>query len=73
MLIFKEDPCMAKTATFTVMHFSIAFTVVYLLTGDFLVGGVVALVEPLINSLGYLVHERIWERIRSAAGPHPAV
>ena len=64
---------MAKTATFTVMHFSVAFTVVYLLTGDFLVGGVVALVEPLINSLAYFAHERIWERIRSAKGPHPAV
>jgi uncharacterized membrane protein len=64
---------MAKTATFTVMHFSVAFTVVYLLTGDFLVGGVVALVEPLVNSLAYFVHERIWERIRSAPGPHPAL
>jgi uncharacterized membrane protein len=63
---------MVKTATFTVMHFSIAFTVVYLMTGDALVGGAVALVEPLINSAGYFVHERIWERLNNGARPHPS-
>jgi uncharacterized membrane protein len=62
---------MAKTATFTVMHFSVAFAVVYLITGDILVGGAIALVEPLINSLAYFVHERIWERVRSGAAPQP--
>jgi uncharacterized membrane protein len=72
-LIFKEDSSMTKTATFTVMHFSVAFTVVYLMTGDFMVGGAVALVEPLINSLGYFVHERVWDRLRRARGPHFAV
>jgi uncharacterized membrane protein len=53
------------------MHFSIAFTVVYLMTGDFIVGGTIALVEPLINSMGYFVRERIWDRLRRAGGPHP--
>ena len=53
---------MAKTATFTVMHMSIAFTIVYVMTGDFMVGGAIALVEPLINSIGYFFHERIWRK-----------
>jgi uncharacterized membrane protein len=53
---------MIKTASFTLMHISIAFTIVYVMTGDFMVGGAVALVEPLINSVGYFFHERFWAR-----------
>ncbi|HVF15553.1 MAG TPA: DUF2061 domain-containing protein [Steroidobacteraceae bacterium] len=58
---------MLKTVTFTLMHISIAFTIVYLMTGDLMVGGAVALVEPLCNSVAYFFHERVWERRRSAA------
>jgi uncharacterized membrane protein len=47
------------------MHISIAFTVVYLMTGSVMVGGAVALVEPLCNSVGYFFHEQVWERIKS--------
>ncbi len=56
---------MIKTITFTTMHISIAFTVVYLMTGSVMVGGAVALIEPLCNSVGYFFHERVWERIRA--------
>jgi uncharacterized membrane protein len=56
---------MIKTLTFTTMHIGIAFTVVYLMTGSVMVGGAVALIEPLCNSVGYFFHERVWERIRS--------
>lgn len=51
---------MVKTATFAVMHFCIAFSVVYLLTGSLVVGGAVALVEPAINTLAFYFHERAW-------------
>jgi uncharacterized membrane protein len=59
---------MLKTITFTTMHISIAFTVVYLMTGSVMVGGAVALVEPLCNSVGYFFHERIWERLKGSPG-----
>lgn len=61
---------MTKTMTFAVMHFSVAFSVAYLLTGDIIVGGAVALIEPAINTLGYYIHDRAWERWgrRRAAG-----
>jgi uncharacterized membrane protein len=55
---------MLKTLTFTAMHISIAFTIVYLMTGSVMVGGAVALIEPLCNSVGYFVHERVWERLQ---------
>jgi uncharacterized membrane protein len=54
---------MKKTATFAIMHFTIAFGVAYLLTGDIIIGGLVALVEPAVNTVGYYIHDRIWARI----------
>ncbi len=48
---------MLKTFSFTLMHFSIAFTVAYLLTGDIMVGGLVAMVEPAVNTV-VLYHSR---------------
>jgi uncharacterized membrane protein len=56
---------MTKTLTFAAMHITIAFVIVYLMTGDVVVGGAVALVEPICNSIGYFFHERLWERWRS--------
>ncbi len=55
---------MTKTISFGAVHFTVAFTVAYLLTGSFLVGGAIALVEPAINTVAYFFHERIWERTR---------
>ena len=54
---------MKKTITFAVMHFSVAFTVAYLLTGSLVVGGAVALVEPAINTVAFYFHELVWKKI----------
>ena len=59
---------MIKTMTFAIMHFSVAFGVAYALTGDVVIGGAVALVEPAVNTVGYAVHERIWAHIRCRRG-----
>lgn len=56
---------MFKTCTFAIMHFSIAFTVAYLLTGSLWVGGLIALVEPAVNTVGYVIHERLWQQFDS--------
>lgn len=57
---------MTKTITFAIMHFSIAFAVTYIITGSFVLGGLVALVEPAVNTVGYVVHEKVWQRFGSA-------
>jgi len=56
---------MTKTASFAIVHFTVAFTVGYALTGSVLVGGAIALVEPAINTVAYFIHEKAWERIRN--------
>ncbi len=56
---------MTKTITFAIMHFSIAFLVTYLITGSFVLGGLVAVIEPAVNTVGYFIHEKIWQRLGS--------
>ena len=54
---------MTKTITFAVMPFGIAFTVAYLLTGDIVIGGALALIEPAVNTVAFYFHERVWQRL----------
>jgi uncharacterized membrane protein len=56
---------MIKTLTFAIVHMSVAFAVGYLMTGSVLVGGALALVEPLCNTLAYHLHEKVWMRIEA--------
>jgi uncharacterized membrane protein len=63
---------MFKTLSFALVHVTVAFTVVYAMTGSFLAGGLVAVVEPACNTVAYHLHEKVWEFIRrrqNAGGP----
>jgi uncharacterized membrane protein len=51
-----------KTVTFAIMHMSVAFAVVYLMTGSLALGGAVAMIEPAVNTIAYFFHEKVWER-----------
>ncbi|MBM7455128.1 putative membrane protein [Oceanisphaera litoralis] len=53
---------MPKTLTFALVHFTVAFSVAYLLSGDLLVGGLIALVEPMVNTVAYFFHEKAWNK-----------
>lgn len=55
---------MLKTITFAICHFTVAFSVAYLLTGNIGVSSLLALVEPLVNTVAYYFHEKVWDRIR---------
>ncbi|MGD8560172.1 MAG: DUF2061 domain-containing protein [Gammaproteobacteria bacterium] len=52
---------MTKTASFAIVHFTVAFTVGYVMTGSVMVGGAIALVEPMINTVAYYFHEMVWK------------
>ena len=62
---------MIKTITFAICHFTVAFSVAYLLTGSFGVASLLALVEPLVNTVAYYFHEKVWDRIRAKKGAQP--
>ncbi len=55
---------MAKTFTFAILHFSVAFGVGYALSGSALIGGAIALVEPACNTVVFYFHKKAWERFK---------
>jgi uncharacterized membrane protein len=57
-----------KTVTFAVVHFTVAFSIAYLLTGSIGVASALALIEPMANTVAYYFHERLWQRFRRS-GP----
>ena len=66
---------MTKTLTFAALHFTVAFSVAYLLTGSLLIGGLMALIEPAINTVVFFFHEKAWvryERNKTADSAEPA-
>jgi uncharacterized membrane protein len=63
---------MIKTLSFGIVHFTVAFAVVFALTGSLVIGGLVALIEPLVNTLAYHYHEKAWDRIRARTPTQPA-
>lgn len=56
---------MTKTFSFALVHFVVAFSVGFALTGSVAVGGAIALVEPAVNTVAYFFHEKAWERWRA--------
>lgn len=57
-----------KTASFALVHFSVAFSVTYLLTGDAFIGGLMATIEPAINTVAYFFHEKVWLKKQCQSG-----
>jgi uncharacterized membrane protein len=53
---------LAKTGTFAVIHFTVTFSIAYLLTGSIGIASAIALIEPLANTVAYLLHERACNR-----------
>jgi len=57
-----------KTVTFACIHFMVAFGVAWVVTGSPVLGGVLAVVEPLVNTVAFYLHERLWQRARDRRG-----
>ncbi|TLX49131.1 hypothetical protein CWC31_18365 [Pseudoalteromonas ruthenica] len=55
---------MKKTFSFAVLHFAVAFSLAFMLTGDIIFGSLVAMIEPMVNTLAFYFHDRLWNRRR---------
>lgn len=53
-----------KTVTFAIIHFTVAFGVGWMVTGSPVIGGVLAVIEPLVNTVAFYLHERVWQRVQ---------
>lgn len=67
MSAIREGGALVKTVTFACVHFTVAFGVAYLLTGNVAISGALALLEPMANTVAYYLHEQVWRRIQLPA------
>ena len=55
------------------MHFAVAVAVAYALTQDIRTALAIGTIEPLVQTVFFTVHDRIWSRIEQRrAGRQPA-
>lgn len=51
-----------KTLTYASMHLVVAVTVAYVLTRDWRIALAVGIVEPMVQTVAFNLHERAWSR-----------
>ena len=51
-----------KTLTYSLMHFAVAITVAYALTRSWHAALAIGMIEPLVQTVAYTLHERAWAR-----------
>lgn len=51
-----------KTGSYAVMHFMVAITVAYLLTGDWRAALAIGMIEPLVQTVAFYFHDRAWSK-----------
>ena len=52
-----------KTLTYGVMHFTIAVLVAFVLTGSLRTALTIGVLEPLVQTVFFTLHDRVWSRI----------
>lgn len=57
-----------KTATYYVMHVTVAMAVAYAVTGSWLAALTLSLLEPTVQAVAYFFHERAWARVQQCPG-----
>lgn len=67
MHTIKRD--LLKTLSFAALHFGVAFTVAYALTGSVAVAAGIGLIEPVANTVAFYFHERAWQRVEYRPTP----
>ena len=55
----------AKTVTYGVMHFAVAVAVAFALTRNWQLALAIGTIEPLLQTLFFTVHDRIWTRVEA--------
>ena len=52
-----------KSITYMIMHFTVAVTVAFILTRDWRLALAVGTLEPLVQTVFFTIHDRVWARI----------
>ncbi|MDA7419178.1 DUF2061 domain-containing protein [Xenophilus arseniciresistens] len=73
-LIRPHLPALQKTASYYVLHITVAAMVAYAVTGNFWMALTLSLLEPSVQAVAFFFHEKVWERRqRTKASPRAAM
>jgi uncharacterized membrane protein len=61
-----------KTGSYSVMHLCVAITVAYLITQNWRAALAVGLIEPMVQTVAFFLHDRAWNRIERRTQPAPS-
>lgn len=53
-----------KTLTYGIMHVCVATALAYIISGSWAIAISIGLLEPLVQTVFFYAHERIWERAK---------
>ena len=51
-----------KPVTYSLMHLTVAISVAYALTQDWRIALGVGVIEPMVQTVAYMLHEKAWSR-----------
>lgn len=54
-----------KTVTYGLMHFTVAVAVAFALTRDITTALAIGMIEPLVQTVFFTLHDRVWTRIEA--------
>ena len=63
----------AKTATYGAMHFTVAVLVAFFVTRSWVTALSVGILEPMIQTVFYNIHEYLWGRAKGGDTPAPSL
>lgn len=52
-----------KSVSYGLMHLAVAMAVAYALTGSWALALGIGLIEPMVQTVFYALHERVWDRL----------
>lgn len=64
-LVRAHLPTLKKTASYYVVHITVAAAVAYAVTGDLIIAFTLSLLEPTVQAFAFFFHEKAWERFSS--------
>lgn len=58
--VMNNSRTLKKTLSYYIMHISVAMIVAYLITGNWLMGATLSLIEPTVQAFAFFFHEKVW-------------
>ncbi len=61
-LVVRSEPRLWKTLSYAVMHLVVAIAVAYVLTSDWRKALAIGIIEPIVQTFAFALHDRWWSR-----------